>query len=51
VLHHARRGDAVGLELPDGTRIAPRTGSTQRRRLLTALSLLPAATASGRGPE
>jgi uncharacterized protein (DUF58 family) len=50
VLHHARRGDAVGIELPDGTRIAPRTGATQRRRLLTALALLPAPVASGRAP-
>ncbi|MDP2312358.1 MAG: DUF58 domain-containing protein [Pseudomonadota bacterium] len=40
VLLHTRRGDAVGLEV--GTeRFAPRSGASQRRRLLTTLALLP----------
>ncbi|MDP2311123.1 MAG: DUF58 domain-containing protein [Pseudomonadota bacterium] len=41
VLLHTRRGDAVGLDIGDD-RIAPRTGAAHRRRLLTALALLPA---------
>jgi uncharacterized protein (DUF58 family) len=42
VLTHTRRGDAVGLE-PVGAeaRIPPRTGAAHRRRLLSALALLP----------
>ena len=40
VLLHARRGDAIGLEA-GSEHIPPRTGPTQRRRLLTTLALLP----------
>jgi uncharacterized protein (DUF58 family) len=39
VLLHARRGDAVGMEV-EGDRLAPRSGAAQRRRLLTVLALL-----------
>lgn len=42
VLVHTRRGEAVGLE-GAGEPLRPRTGGGQRRRLLTALALLPAA--------
>jgi uncharacterized protein (DUF58 family) len=44
VLHHVRRGDAVGLDvegLPE--RIAPRAGAAQRRRLLATLARLDGA--------
>jgi uncharacterized protein (DUF58 family) len=41
VLLHTRRGDAVGLEV-GAEHIAPRSGASQRRRLLTTLALLPA---------
>jgi uncharacterized protein (DUF58 family) len=38
---HLQRGDAVGLRA-DGDDLAPRVGSTWRRRILTALALLEA---------
>jgi uncharacterized protein (DUF58 family) len=42
VLHHARRGEAVGLRVADTT-LPPRAGPTWMRRLLTTLARLPEA--------